>query len=211
MFCEVRAAFSTSATARPFPSPPIRATLLSNRPLVKVGLGQGHQDKEMEVFAMLAIGSIVWGVEDIPRAVAFWSAALHYTLKYPASEDWAILIPEFGAGIQLSLSKVSSPKGPAPSHRPVYRRSGGRGRAAPCPRRHQKGLALSSRRGLRGAAGSRGQSLLRGAALGLSPKKPKSEAFVKRPALFIRLETVSPFDRNRFPCPPPACAQLLAI
>ncbi len=59
---------------------------------------------------MLAIGSIVWGVEDIPRAVAFWSAALHYKLKRPASEDWAILIPESGAGIQLSLSKVSSPK-----------------------------------------------------------------------------------------------------
>jgi len=64
----------------------------------------------MEVFAMLAIGSIVWGVEDIPRAVAFWSAPLHYELNRPASEDWAILIPESGAGIQLSLSKVSSPK-----------------------------------------------------------------------------------------------------
>ena len=50
------------------------------------------------------------GGEDIPRAVAFWSAALHYKLKRPASEDWAILIPESGAGIQLSLSKVSSPK-----------------------------------------------------------------------------------------------------
>ena len=59
---------------------------------------------------MLEIGSIVWGVQDIPRAVRFWSEALHYKLKYPASEDWAVLIPEDGDGIQLSLSLVSSPK-----------------------------------------------------------------------------------------------------
>ena len=59
---------------------------------------------------MLEIGSIVWGVQDIPRAVRFWSEALHYKLKYPASEDWAVLIPEDGDGIQLSLSVVSSPK-----------------------------------------------------------------------------------------------------
>ena len=59
---------------------------------------------------MLEIGSIVWGVQDIPRAVRFWSEPLHYKLKYPASEDWAVLIPEDGDGIQLSLSLVSSPK-----------------------------------------------------------------------------------------------------
>ena len=59
---------------------------------------------------MLEIGSIVWGVRDIPRAVRFWIEALHYKLKYPASEDWAVLIPEDGDGIQLSLSLVSSPK-----------------------------------------------------------------------------------------------------
>ena len=59
---------------------------------------------------MLEIGSIVWGVRDIPRAVRFWSEALHYKLKYPASEDWAVLIPEDGDGIQLSLTLVSSPK-----------------------------------------------------------------------------------------------------
>ena len=59
---------------------------------------------------MLGIGSIVWGVENIPRAAAFWSAALNYRLKGEMSEDWAILIPADGQGIQLSLSKVSSPK-----------------------------------------------------------------------------------------------------
>ena len=59
---------------------------------------------------MIEIGSIVWGVQDISRAVAFWSEALNYKLKYPSSDDWAILIPRDGAGIQLSLSKVSSPR-----------------------------------------------------------------------------------------------------
>lgn len=59
---------------------------------------------------MLEIGSVVWGVQDVQRAVMFWSQALHYKLKYPSSEDWAILIPVDGNGIQLSLSKVSSPK-----------------------------------------------------------------------------------------------------
>ncbi|MCI8602226.1 MAG: VOC family protein [Oscillospiraceae bacterium] len=59
---------------------------------------------------MLEVGAIVWGVQDVPRAVAFWSEALHYQLKYPASDDWAILVPKEGTGIQLSLSKVSSPK-----------------------------------------------------------------------------------------------------
>ena len=59
---------------------------------------------------MLEIGSIVWGVKDIDRAVKFWSSALNYKLKYPASDDWAILIPKEGNGTQLSLSLVTSPK-----------------------------------------------------------------------------------------------------
>ena len=44
----------------------------------------------------MKIGSIVWGVEDIPRAVAFWSAALNYKLKREMSHDWAILVPVDG-------------------------------------------------------------------------------------------------------------------
>lgn len=59
---------------------------------------------------MLEIGAIVWGVQDVFRAVEFWSAALNYQLKYPAAEDWAILVPKAGPGLQLSISKVSSPK-----------------------------------------------------------------------------------------------------
>ena len=59
---------------------------------------------------MIEIGSIVWGVTDIHRAVTFWCAALDYKLAYPESDDWAILVPREGPGIQLSINKVSSPK-----------------------------------------------------------------------------------------------------
>ena len=59
---------------------------------------------------MLKIGSIVWGVQDVSRAVAFWTAALDYKLKYPASEDWAVLIPKTGEGVQMSISKITSPQ-----------------------------------------------------------------------------------------------------
>lgn len=58
----------------------------------------------------MKIGSIVWGVKDIDRAVRFWSEALHYRLREPALEDWAVLVPIEGDGIQLSLSKVTSDK-----------------------------------------------------------------------------------------------------
>lgn len=59
---------------------------------------------------MLSIGSIVWGVRDVHRAVEFWTAALNYQLAYPAAEDWAILVPKEGEGIQLSINRISSPK-----------------------------------------------------------------------------------------------------
>jgi predicted enzyme related to lactoylglutathione lyase len=57
----------------------------------------------------LSIGSIVWGVKDIQRAVAFWSGALHYKVKGTVSDDWAMLIPRRGQqGLQLSLKLVTS-------------------------------------------------------------------------------------------------------
>lgn len=58
----------------------------------------------------MEIGAIVWGVKNIERAVAFWSSALDYQLKYPPSEDWAILIPKSGKGTQLSLNLITSDK-----------------------------------------------------------------------------------------------------
>ncbi|HYI91691.1 MAG TPA: VOC family protein [Beijerinckiaceae bacterium] len=57
---------------------------------------------------MLRIGSIVWGVRDVLRAVAFWSAALSYRPLREPSPDWAILVPEAGPGPQLAITVVSS-------------------------------------------------------------------------------------------------------
>lgn len=59
---------------------------------------------------MLRIGSIVWGVKDLPRAIAFWTAALNYQLRNEPDEDWAVLIPKEGSGVQLALSLVTSDK-----------------------------------------------------------------------------------------------------
>lgn len=58
----------------------------------------------------MEIGAIVWGVQDVHRAVAFWSQALDYKAKYPVADDWAVLIPKNGNGVQLSLTKVLSKK-----------------------------------------------------------------------------------------------------
>ena len=57
---------------------------------------------------MLTIGSIVWGVRDIPQAVEFWSAALDYVPREEPSDDWASLVPREGAGTRLSLMQVTS-------------------------------------------------------------------------------------------------------
>jgi catechol 2,3-dioxygenase-like lactoylglutathione lyase family enzyme len=57
---------------------------------------------------MLRIGSVVWGVRDLPRAVGFWSEALGYRLAREPSEDWAVLVPREGPGLQLSLKLVTS-------------------------------------------------------------------------------------------------------
>jgi catechol 2,3-dioxygenase-like lactoylglutathione lyase family enzyme len=58
---------------------------------------------------MVTIGSVVWGVRDIPGAVAFWSAALDYELRREPDIDWAMLVPREGEeGIQLSLKLTNS-------------------------------------------------------------------------------------------------------
>lgn len=57
---------------------------------------------------MLKIGSIVWGVRDVPRAITFWCAALNYRPLREPSEDWAILVPAAGEGQQMAITVVSS-------------------------------------------------------------------------------------------------------
>ncbi len=57
---------------------------------------------------MLRIGSIVWGVRNVPRAIAFWSAALDYRPLREPSPDWAILVPLEGPGQQMAITIVTS-------------------------------------------------------------------------------------------------------
>jgi catechol 2,3-dioxygenase-like lactoylglutathione lyase family enzyme len=56
----------------------------------------------------LRIGSIVWGVRDVPRAVDFWCAALDYRPREAPSEDWAVLVPCQGSSVQLAITLVTS-------------------------------------------------------------------------------------------------------
>lgn len=65
---------------------------------------------------MLSIGSIVWGVRDVPRAVAFWCAALAYRPREEPQDDWAVLVPRGGVGVQLALKLVSSEAGTRTRH-----------------------------------------------------------------------------------------------
>jgi catechol 2,3-dioxygenase-like lactoylglutathione lyase family enzyme len=61
--------------------------------------------------AMLRIGTIVVGVEELPRAVDFWTAALGYVPERPIGpgDDFAILRPAVGAGPRLALDESESP------------------------------------------------------------------------------------------------------
>lgn len=55
---------------------------------------------------MLRIGSVVWGVRDVPTAVRFWSAALDYRPRHDPVGDWVLLEPVVGTGVQLALQEV---------------------------------------------------------------------------------------------------------
>lgn len=63
----------------------------------------------------LKILSIVWGVTHLDRAIAFWTAALNYKLKREPDVDFAILVPQSGEGMQLSL-KLTNSKAPKRHH-----------------------------------------------------------------------------------------------
>jgi catechol 2,3-dioxygenase-like lactoylglutathione lyase family enzyme len=58
---------------------------------------------------VLRIGSTVLGVNDVPRAVEFWTAALGYKLREEGDDTWAILVPESGEGAQLALMLSETP------------------------------------------------------------------------------------------------------
>lgn len=60
---------------------------------------------------MLRIGTTVMGVEDLGRAVAFWTRALDYLPKreIQADDDFAILVPASGPGAHLALDVSETP------------------------------------------------------------------------------------------------------
>ena len=65
---------------------------------------------------MLSVGTVVMGVEDLHRAVTFWTNALNYVTKteIEAGDDFAILVPAAGPGthVALDVSKSSVEKHP---------------------------------------------------------------------------------------------------
>jgi predicted enzyme related to lactoylglutathione lyase len=60
---------------------------------------------------MLSIGTIVIGVDDFPRAVAFWRDALDYVPKREVrpGDDFTILVPRQGDGAHLALDTSETP------------------------------------------------------------------------------------------------------
>jgi catechol 2,3-dioxygenase-like lactoylglutathione lyase family enzyme len=57
---------------------------------------------------MLRVGSVVWGVRDVPRAIEFWCEALDYRPREEPGDDWAVLVPESGPGVQVAICLVTS-------------------------------------------------------------------------------------------------------
>ena len=53
---------------------------------------------------MLTFGSVVIGVDELPRASEFWQQALGYRPREEPDDSWAILVPRDGTpGPQLAL------------------------------------------------------------------------------------------------------------
>ena len=68
-----------------------------------------------------SVGSIVWGVQDVRRAVDFWSAALDYRPRDAVDDDWVVLVPRSGDGVQLAVSRVEhGPSGHRRHHLDLY-------------------------------------------------------------------------------------------
>jgi catechol 2,3-dioxygenase-like lactoylglutathione lyase family enzyme len=72
---------------------------------------------------MLSIGSIVIRVDDLPRQVAFWSAALGYVPRGAYDSDDFVLLrpPEGRTGPNVSLDAVRAPRSIPPKiHLDLY-------------------------------------------------------------------------------------------
>lgn len=60
---------------------------------------------------MLSVGTVVVGVDDLHRAVAFWTQALQYVPKrsVESDDDFTILVPVAGEGTHVALDVSESP------------------------------------------------------------------------------------------------------
>jgi len=59
---------------------------------------------------MLSVGTVVMGVSDLHRAIAFWTQALDYVPKreVTADDDFMILVPSSGSGAHIALDVSGS-------------------------------------------------------------------------------------------------------
>ena len=60
---------------------------------------------------MIRLGTIVFGAEDVDRAVSFWSQVLGYDpVTFPDSEnDFTILVPPSREGARVALQRAETP------------------------------------------------------------------------------------------------------
>jgi len=60
---------------------------------------------------VIRLGSVVLGVDDVERAVSFWSEVLGYgPVRFPDSEnDFTILVPPSGEGTRVALQRAETP------------------------------------------------------------------------------------------------------
>lgn len=60
---------------------------------------------------MLSVGTVVMGVQDLHRAITFWTQALNYRPKREVrpEDDFMILVPIEGQGTHLALDTSESP------------------------------------------------------------------------------------------------------
>lgn len=63
---------------------------------------------------MLKVGSVVLGVSDVRRAAQFWTQALGYVPREEIEDDWAVLVPAEGPGVQVALNRSETPVQPHP-------------------------------------------------------------------------------------------------
>ncbi|KEF08376.1 MULTISPECIES: VOC family protein [Streptomyces] len=58
---------------------------------------------------MLKVGSVVLGASDVRRAAAFWMEALGYVPREDIEDDWVVLVPADGPGVQIAVGLSGTP------------------------------------------------------------------------------------------------------